>query len=40
MARCDERKLKAKPSDGEQQWRDTFRVYLADLTQAVTRIGP
>jgi hypothetical protein len=27
-------------ADGEQQWRDTFRVYLADLTQAVTRIAP
>jgi len=27
-------------ADEEQQWRDTFRVYLADLTQAVTRIVP
>jgi Domain of unknown function (DUF4388) len=27
-------------ADGEQQWRDTFRVYLADLTRAVTQIVP
>jgi hypothetical protein len=25
-------------AEGEQQWRDTFRVYLADLTQAATQI--
>lgn len=27
-------------ADAGQQWRDTYRVYLADLTQAVTEIVP
>jgi hypothetical protein len=27
-------------ADGEQQWRDTFRVYMADLTEAANRIVP
>ncbi|MGZ6971427.1 MAG: DUF4388 domain-containing protein [Thermoanaerobaculia bacterium] len=27
-------------ADGDRQWRDTFRVYLADLTRAVTQIVP
>jgi hypothetical protein len=27
-------------TSGAQQWRDTFRVYLADLTQAVTQVAP